>query len=87
MPAKGSSLPLQLYYAHVVEMGFSLLNCKRGQACTSILHPKPTLVHIYGGGRCHSGGDWFASNGTRLGNQGKDDPGFERESTTADEDC
>ena len=32
------------------------------------------------GGRCHSGGDWFTSNETRLGYQDSDDvPGFERD--------
>ena len=32
------------------------------------------------GGRLHSGGDWFAPNGTRVGDRGSDDvPGFDRD--------
>ena len=37
-------------------------------------------VTSYPGGRLHSGGDWFAPDGTRVGNRLTDDvPGFDRD--------
>ena len=46
---------------------------------TAIICNTNRIANIDGGQQLHSGGDWFAPDGTTVGDQGSDDvPGFER---------
>ena len=58
-------------YVVISNIGYTALICNTNRFANLTSRP---------GGRIHSGGDWFAPDGSRVGDRGSDDvPGFDRD--------